>query len=571
MGISPMQGHVSAVVLGGMLGLSCLSPVSAEPPKLILQITVDQLRGDLLTRYLDRMGEGGLRYLLDEGVVYLDAHHTHANTETIVGHVTLATGAQPAVHGMIGNAWFDRKKGRLVYNVEDDDFPILSADAGVDKEGEIDPTQKAAGTDGRSPRAILTSTFSDEMAIAYGEEAKIFGVSVKDRGAISMAGHAGKAFWFSKSGGEFITSSYYYDQYPDWVAAWNAEQLPLAYADQTWDLLHDRASYRNGDRDDLDYETDLPGFGRVFPHAYGPADGKLFTTLLTLSPAGDALTVDFAKALVDAEEIGQDNVPDYLSVSLSCTDYVGHVFGPSSLEMEDQLLRLDLALADLLAFIDARIGLDETLIVLSADHGAAEPPGYLNELGIPARTIDPASWNKEPGLARLRERFGLGEELIAEYFHPYIYLDREAIAASGFDQEEVERAVAEEVMLLPGIDFAISSSALAKGDFPETPIIGSILNNANPHRSGDVFVVFEPHAFINDFDGLSVASHHGSPWSYDSFVPMIVAGHGLEPTTVARKIETVDLAPTLSAYLGIKPPSGADGNLLSEVLAAKRP
>ena len=567
-----MNGYLSMTVIGGLLGLSVLAPVSAaEPPKLILQITVDQLRGDFLNRYLDRMGEGGVRYLLDEGVVYLDAHHTHANTETIVGHATLATGAQPAVHGMIGNVWFDREKDRLVYNVEDDDFPILSADAGVDKKGEIDPTQKAAGTDGRSPLAILTSTFSDEMAIAYGDQAKIFGVSVKDRGAISMAGHAGKAFWFSKKSTEFITSSYYYDQYPDWVAAWNAERLPLAYADQSWDLLLDRTGYQNADRDDNFYEIALPGFGRTFPHAYGPADGKLFGTLLTLSPAGDELTVAFAKALVDAEEIGQDDVPDYLSVSLSCTDYVGHIFGPSSLEMEDQLLRLDRALADLFAFIDERVGLNETLIVLSADHGVADPPGSLNELGIPARYIVPKSWNKKPGLVRLRERFGLGEELISEYFHPYIYLNQEAIAALSLDQEEVERAVALEVMRLPGIDLAISSSALAKGDYPETPIIGSVLNNYNLHRSGDVFVVFELHSFINDFDGLKVASHHGSPWRYDTFVPMIVAGHGLEPTTVARKVETVDLAPTLSAYLGIKPPSGANGTLLSEVLDARGP
>ena len=213
-----MQHRLSMAVLCGMLGHSVLASAgawAAEPPKLILQITVDQLRGDLLTRYLDRMGEGGVRYLLDEGVIYQDAHHAHANTETIVGHTTLATGAQPAVHGMIGNVWFDREKDRLVYNVEDDDYPILSADAGVDKKGEIDPTQKAAGTDGRSPLAILSSTFSDELAIAYGDEAKIFGVSIKDRGAISMAGHAGKAFWFSKKNQEFITSSYYYDQYPD--------------------------------------------------------------------------------------------------------------------------------------------------------------------------------------------------------------------------------------------------------------------------------------------------------------------------------------------------------------------
>ncbi|UCH75699.1 MAG: alkaline phosphatase family protein [Rhodospirillales bacterium] len=568
-----MRHILNRIAMSAMLGLLGLTPaVSADPaPRLVLQITVDQLRGDLIARDLDRMGNGGFRYLLDEGVAYLDAHHAHANTETIVGHATLATGAHPAAHGMIGNVWFDRGLGRLVYNVEDGDFPILGAGAGVDKSGEIDPTQKAAGTDGRSPRAIMTSTFGDELAIAQGGTAKIFGVSVKDRGAISMAGHAGKAFWFSKKIGEFITSSYYYDRYPGWVTAWNARRLPFDYAGKSWELLYDRASYRNGDRDDLDYETALPGFGRVFPHPFGPADGKLFTTLLTTSPAGDALTVDFAKTLIDAEELGRDAVTDYLSVSLSSTDYVGHLFGPSSLETEDQILRLDRLLADLFAFVDDRVGLDRTLIALSADHGAADPPGYLAELGVPARYLDPAAWNREPGLARLRERFGLGAELISAYFHPYVYLDREAIAAADLDQEAVERAVAEEIMRLPGVGLAVSSSALANGDYPEMPIIRSVLNNYNPSRSGDVFVVFEPHSFINDFDGLTVAAHHGSPWRYDTFVPLIFAGYGLQARNVARRVETVDLAPTLSAIVGLKPPSGAAGSPLAEVLEAVNP
>ena len=557
------------LVFGMVFATAALA--AEPPPRLVLQITVDQLRGDLMTRYLDRMGEGGIRYLLDNGIVYLDAHHAHANTETIVGHATLATGAHPAAHGMIGNVWFDHDLGRLVYNVEDGDFPILSADAGVDKDQEIDPTQRAAGTDGRSPRAILTSTFSDELAISQGPDAKVFGVSVKDRGAISMAGHAGKAFWFSKAAGEFITSSYYYDEYPDWVTAWNARKLPFAYADTNWELLHDRASYRNGDRDDLAYETSLPGFGNVFPHPYGAADGKYFTTFLTISPAGDALTVDFAKTLVDAEGLGQDEVTDYLSVSLSSTDYVGHLFGPSSLETEDQLLQLDRAIADLLGFVDDRVGLDRTLIVLSADHGAAEAPGYMEELGIPARYLNPDDWDKEPGIARLQAEFGIGGPLISEYFHPYIYLDNEAIAAAGLDQETVERAVAGEIVRLPGVALAISSTALARGAYPDMPIIRSVLNNYSPSRSGDVFVVFEPHSFINDFDGLTVTSHHGSPWAYDTYVPLIFAGYGLEPRRVARRVETVDLAPTLSAILEFKPPSGAAGVPLKEVLTHSNP
>lgn len=226
-----------------------LSVGAQERPRLILQITVDQLRGDLPLRHFDQLGEGGFRYLLENGIYYDNAHHAHANTETVVGHATLATGAHPAAHGMVGNLWCDRKLGRAIYNIEDPDYPILSEDAGVDADTEIDPTQKAAGTDGRSPSAILTTTFSDELSIATQGRAKVFGVSVKDRGAVTMAGHTGKAFWFSKANGQFITSSYYYDAYPDWVDDWNAKDLSRSYAGQTWELLNPKDTYLFRDRD----------------------------------------------------------------------------------------------------------------------------------------------------------------------------------------------------------------------------------------------------------------------------------------------------------------------------------
>jgi len=360
-----------------------------EKPKLILQITVDQLRGDLPARFLDRMGEGGFRYLLEEGIVYGNAHHAHANTETIVGHVTLATGANPSVHGMIGNIWFDRGTGSLTYNIEDARYGLLTAGADVDQKTEIDPTQKVAGTDGRSPAAILVSTFGDELSIHTAGKAKIFGVSIKDRGAVSFAGHAGKAFWFSKSAGEFVTSRFYYDEYPGWVTAFNKADPTLRFADTAWELLQDRSGYLFGDRDDQAWELDLPLFGRTFPHNFGPADGSGFTTFLTVSPAGDELTLEFARALIANEALGADAVTDFLSVSFSSTDYVGHLFGPSSLEAEDNLLRLDRTLAALLAYVDEKVGLDHTLVVLSADHGGPEAPGDLQQYGFEANYVDP--------------------------------------------------------------------------------------------------------------------------------------------------------------------------------------
>jgi len=556
-------------VIASLLAVSLLPATSAragEQPKLILQITVDALRGDLPSRFSNVLGEGGFRYLMEQGIHYTNANYQHANTETIVGHVSLATGTVPAAHGMVGNVWFDRELGRIAYNIEDARYHLLTAGADVDKNSEIDPTQKKAGSDGRSPDNILTSTLSDEMAVHFAGRSKIFAVSVKDRGAVSLAGHAGKAFWFSKASGGFVTSNYYYQHYPDWVNEWNARKPAQAYADKAWELMHDSSKYLFGDADDREYETDFPGFGRTFPHAYGKADDKYFTTRLTLSPVGDELTLDFAKTLLDKEQLGQDEVPDFLAISFSSTDYVGHIFGASSLEIEDNMARLDRTLADLFAYIDKKVGLANTLIVLSADHGQPEVPGHLHDLGIDkAHYFDTKALDKAPAIAELKKQFGIGEELIEAFFFPYLYLNREVIRTKGLDQAAVEQAVAAELLKLKGVAYAVSSTALRTATLPDTLLMRAILRNFHAKRSGDIYLVFEPNVFINDFDGMIVASTHGSPWRYDTFVPVIFAGAGLKPARVERPITPYDIAPTLATYLNVKPPSGSIGIPLSEV------
>jgi len=525
---------------------------AGNKPKLILQITVDQLRGDLPTRYYDRLGEGGFRYLLDNGVVFNNAHHAHANTETIVGHVTLATGAHPSEHGMIGNIWFDRETGKTTYNIEDPDYHLLSEGADIDADTEIDPTQKAASSDGRSPASILTTTFSDELSSLTAGKAKVFGISVKDRGAVSMAGHSGKAFWFSKSTNEFVTSSYYYKKYPQWVVDWNAKKLPEQYSGKAWELMHP-----------------LAGYGRTFPHKFNTSDNKYYSTYLTVSPAGDELTLEFAKAAINAEQIGSDDITDFLGVSFSATDYIGHFFGTSSLESEDNILRLDRTLANLFAFIDEKIGLDNTLIVLSADHGAPEAPGYLKSMGIPTGYVSPDTWDKKPAIDRIKRKFGIKGKLIEGYDHPYIYLSNEVIGNSKIDLLAIEKAIVDELVRFPGVSTAVSSIALARGVVADTFLTRAMTNNYHPKRSGNVYVVFEPGWFINNLDGLSVAVVHGSPWPYDTFVPIIFAGYGIKPLTVSRKVHTVDVASTLANIVGAKPPSGASGEVLLEVLGQR--
>lgn len=553
------------MALAGVLITPLASVAADQKPKLVLQITVDALRGDLLDRYKANFGNDGFRYLMDEGTYYTNAYYQHGNTETIVGHVSLATGAPPSVHGMVGNVWYDRNKERLVYNVEDGNFHMLSSGAGVNKSTEIDPTQKVATQDGRSPDPILSTTFSDELAISSNGESKIFSVSVKDRGAISLGGHSGKAFWFSKAESEFVTSNYYYDEYPQWVTAWNAQKLSAQYSGKRWELSLPPEKYTLKEGN-TDYKVDLAGFKRTFPHPYGPASYKYYSTMLTLSPAGDELTEDFASTLLQKENLGKGKFTDYLAVSFSANDYVIHMYGPSSLEAEDNLIRLDKTIAKLLKNVDEQVGLKNTLIVLSADHGAPEAPAVINALGATQASIFNQEKLISPTLlARLKTEFNLGEDAIRLYAQPYIYLNHDVIKKKGASLEDVQKAVAEELLKIKGIAYAVTSSDIEKNQVADTHTVQLVKNNYHPLRSGDVYVVYEPRNFINDMDGLTIASTHGSPWRYDTYVPIIFAGYNIDDKKVSREVTPYDIAPTLSSLLGITQPSGATGKILTEV------
>jgi predicted AlkP superfamily pyrophosphatase or phosphodiesterase len=325
--------------------------------------------------------------------------------------------------------------------------------------------------------------------------------------------------------------------------------------------------------DDRPYEADLKPLGRTFPHALG-GDTKYFYLFLTLTPVGDALTLDFAKALVENEKLGQNDAdaPDYLQISFSSTDYVGHLFGPSSLETEDNILRLDRTLADLFQFVDEQVGLDKTLIVLSADHGAPEAPEYMATLGLSTGRFA-FDWFKTEGplTEAMQKKFGR-DDLISGHSHPYLYLNLKAISSSGLDLADVERFVADELMKIPGIAYALTRSDLLAGRITESPVQNQIRRSFHPTRSGNIHMVPEHYWFLHSTEeaekmGIgSIAAIHGSPWTYDTFVPIFFAGNGVPIQKIGRRVAPTDIAPTLAAYLGTKPPSGSVGSLLTEVL-----
>ena len=336
-------------------------------PRLVLQITIDQMRGDFPTRYKDRLGDGGFRYLMEKGTQYINAHYQHADTETPIGHAALFTGTYPSYNGIVAGNWYDKDKGRVIYNCEDDRYPIIGEEP---EEGK-----------GRAPTNLLSSTIGDELVISNNGQSRVFSVSIKDRGAILPGGHTGKAFWYSKSDGSFISSKYYYEDYPGWVKEWNAKKRADRYKDTSWELLGDISTYVFGQDDDRPFEVDMFGLGTTFPHPV-KGDSKYFYASLVATPFGDELTADFAKTLIKEEKLGQGKATDFMAISFSVTDYIGHVFGPSSLEAEDNILRVDRLLADLFKFIDKQIGLDQTLIIVSADHGMCEAPEYMQSLGF---------------------------------------------------------------------------------------------------------------------------------------------------------------------------------------------
>ncbi|MEM8812884.1 MAG: alkaline phosphatase family protein [Pseudomonadota bacterium] len=355
--------------------------------------------------------------------------------------------------------------------------------------------------------------------------------------------------------------------------AWNNQSVPETYAGTAWELMNPQDSYQFGERDDQPWETDLGGFGITFPHpyttatgAFDPRENPYFSTFLTVSPAGDDLTASFAKALVDAEQLGQDNVTDFLSISFSSVDYVGHVFGPSSLELEDTIYRLDRTLADLFSFVDDRIGLEKTLIVVSADHGTTDAPGYLETVGIQTGLVAPDTWDPTEQIARLKARFGITDPLLAGYNHPYLNISPKVLDKPDIDRAELEAAVARELLTFPDVAYAIPSTAIEANLLPDTEIMTLVRNNYHPARSGNIYVVFKPGWFINDFDGLSVTATHGSPWRGDTHVPIIFAGYGLKGHKVARRVCTTSIASTLSALLGTARPNGASGEVLRELV-----
>lgn len=517
------------------------SNASDQRPRLVLQLTVDQLRGDALQRYRDRLSaNGGFQLLKKRSIYYTNAHYLTANTMTASGHAVLVTGADTAQHGMPGNDWYDSATGKPVYCTDDARFTAVG--------------EPAKSSNAMSPANLTSTTLGDELVSATGGRSRAFAIAGKDRSAIIPGGYRGKALWFSSATGGIVTTSYYYNALPSWVSAWNDRRLYQRYQGKEWTTLAPLATYVNAAGADNPYAHASATLGRKFPH---PLSGKSDTDLikaLRFTPFLDELTVDFARALIAEEKVGQGSATDYLSISFSSTDYVGHMFGPNSVEAEDNFRRLDATLGQLLAFIDQTIGLDRTLIVLSADHGADDIPEERSALGFDAGRFRPEEVRTQLNTA-LKKRFGIAEDLIAALVVPGIYLDHAKIAALKLDPATVASALADAARTAPGIAFAFTRAELLSGVGNGSALFAQVQRAFHPTRSGDVTLVQKQFWYFDD-EPDTYASMHGSPYSYDTYVPILLAVPGLKPGISNAAVSPAQIAPTLASLLGIKPPSG---------------
>lgn len=534
---------------------------TAQDPRLVLLIVVDQLRGDLPLRHADRFGANGFRRFLDRGVWFTDAHYRHSTTYTATGHATIATGCAPRDHGIVGNDWYDTERRERVYAVQDATCHWLA-------------DEPSSGPSGTSPRNLSSTTIGDELVLASGGKSRVFAVSIKDRAAILCGGRLGSAFWYSKASGCFITSDYYRKAIPDWMVDLRRRDLAARYAGSSWSLLRARESYVAAELDDAAHEDRHHDYGTAFPHVFADAPQATYATL-PATPMGDETTVAFVRELIDHEVIGRGAAPDLLAVSLSATDYIGHAFGPASLEYEDNLLRLDQTLAGLLDFVDDRIGLDRCLVVLTSDHGIDAIPEQVAHAAADRSAM--AAAVVAAGVGRLntkalidalnqhlRGRFDIDRDLVIAFWNPSFYVDLEVVAALGLSREAVQRAMVDRLMSEPGVHRAFARADLLRGEVSDPSLASMVLRSFHAQRSGEVLLIQSPGWFLHP-ESDKYAAMHGSPWNYDTHVPVAFLAPGLTPQQCSRRVAPEDIVPTLAAWLAIPAPAAADGDVLAEV------
>jgi predicted AlkP superfamily pyrophosphatase or phosphodiesterase len=553
---------------------SSIQKTNAAPQartRLVLLIVVDQFRYDYLERFNDLFVPNGIKRLMRDGASWTETNYDHMPTYTAPGHATLMTGAWPAETGIVANDWPDRDTGKSVSSVSDTTATLFGGE-----EGEV----------ASSPRRLMASTLGDELRLRTNDRSKVIGISVKDRSAILPAGrHANAAYWFSQRTGRMVSSNYYFNNLPAWVTSFNDARPADKFYGARWERLLPESEYlKRAGADNPPWENigNAPGDTNTFPHTVtggATTPNSNFYGALDYTPFSNDLLLSFAKQAITNEKLGADDDVDILTLSFSANDYVGHRFGPYSQEAMDITLRVDRSIAELLDFVQKQVGLQNTLVVFTADHGVAPIPEHANALGLPGGRIksDDVLRAMKLGISARYNRRNEQPDQTADYiqkfgeregfFNDNLYFNPVALKRDGVNNEEIERVACDAAMTVPGITRCFTRTQLEYGAISFGDAVARrVAHGFYPRRSGDVVVVHEPFKYLGD----TIPATHGSPYSYDTHVPLLMLGSGVAPGRYTQAATPADIAPTLASILGIQAPSNTVGRVLIEGIITTR-
>ncbi|TNE80146.1 MAG: alkaline phosphatase family protein [Bacteroidetes bacterium] len=524
------------------LALGSVLPLKAQQKKghLVIGIVVDQMRQDYLYRYESRFCDSGFKRLMSEGYVSHNCNYNYIPTYTGPGHASIYTGTTPAFHGIVGNDWFDRAAGRMMYCTEDSSV-------------------SASGwSKGQSPKNLLATTMTDQLRLASQFRSKVIGVSIKDRSSVIPAGHHPTgAYWFDPKIGRLTSSDYYHDSLPEWVNAFNRRALPLSYMEQNWTTLFPIESYTASAPDDNPYESRFQkDRAPVFPYPLAEIQQKWGYKLMNFTPFGNSFVIEAGKAAIEAHQLGQGSETDFLAMSFSATDYAGHFFGPQAVEVEDMYLRLDRDLAAFMAYLDKTIGKGNYTLFLTADHGGNDVPTLLNEHGMPGGLLKVDSLQLAIKNA-LKQQFG--DSLVLHFINEQLYLDQAVLAKRKLTSLDIAQYLRVFLAKEPSILKIYASGELnSAGHAMDSRVYMGYM----ARRSGDICFLTAP----GWMDYGATGTTHGSAFTYDTRVPFLAMGPGIQAKHSFEPMQITDIAPSISALLKIAFPNAVTGRVNTEML-----
>ncbi len=537
-----------AVVSSSFAQKKTLTPTSNSVlrPKLMVGLVVDQMRWDYLYRYYDRYQAGGFKRMLNEGFTCDNTQIDYIPTVTAAGHTCIYTGSVPAIHGIAGNDFIIQSTGKSLYCTEDSTVKTVGSTSNA---GEM------------SPRNLLTSTVTDELRLATNFRSKVIGIALKDRGGILPAGHAANAaYWFDDALGNWITSTYYMKDLPQWVKNFNNQKLAEKYLKQDWNTIYPINTYLQSEPDNNKHEGAFSGMATpTFPVKTSELGAK-GAGLIRTTPYGNSLTLDLAKAAVESEQLGKNTATDFLAVSLSSTDYIGHQFGPNSVEIEDTYLRLDRDLASFFTYLDSKVGKGNYTVFLTADHGAAHNPNFLIDHEIPAGLWPGSSILKD--LNQQLESKYKAKKLVLGFGNYQVNLNNVLIKTNKLDAEEIKKDCMLFLQQQNGVQNVVDLEHLETANIP-AELRSRMTNGYNRERSGAIQIILKP-GWYSGYGATGTT--HGTWNPYDAHIPLVFMGWGIPHGHLERETHMTDIAATVAALLHIQAPNGSIGKPITEVL-----